>query len=516
MRLAELALALSLATDLGTGQPMEHALAVCWVSLRVAEDLGVRESERSTVFYSALLRFLGCTSDASDTAAMVGGDEVAFNAVMAPMLGARGGEDARHFFRHVGEGQSLPRRARLIAGGLRDPGAKARSLSGHCEVASRLAERMGLGTEVIDALAHAYERWDGKGFPDRLACDAIPLPIRIVSAVRDSQLWNRAEGWPAAARVLADRRGRSHDPTIVDLLSQNGEEWFAALDQLHDLFTTVLDDEPGPHVAVHGDGLVQALGAVGDFVDLKSPFFRGHSPAVADLAAAAGAAAGFGPSDIESLRYAGLMHDIGQVGIPAGIWDRRGPLSVPERERVELHTLLGERVLARCSGLAAPAAMVGCHHERADGSGYHRGTRGDDLAVAARLLAVADCYQALTEDRPHRPARTTADAVAVLLDEADQGRFRRADVDAVLDAAGQRGPRRPVAVARPAGLTEREVDVLRLVARGRSNKAAAAELGISAKTVGHHLENIYAKADVRTRAGATLFAMENDLLGPPP
>jgi HD-GYP domain-containing protein (c-di-GMP phosphodiesterase class II) len=194
------------------------------------------------------------------------------------------------------------------------------------------------------------------------------------------------------------------------------------------------------------------------------------------------------------------------------VWDRAGPLSEGEWERVRLHPYLTERILGRCALLDHGSSVAARHHERADGSGYHRGAAGDQLAFGARLLGAADAYHAMTEDRPHRPALAPEGAAAQLLDDADAGRFGRREVDAVLAAAGQAS--RPARLARPAGLTEREVDVLRLIARGRSNREVAAALGISPKTVGHHVEHVYAKAGVTTRAGATLFAMEQDLLSP--
>jgi len=209
---------------------------------------------------------------------------------------------------------------------------------------------------------------------------------------------------------------------------------------------------------------------------------------------------------------AALVHDVGRAGVPSGIWDRPGPLSAEQWERVRLHPYLSERVLCRCALLAPFADLAARHHERADGSGYHRGASGDQVALGARLLAAADAYHAMCEDRPHRPALTPADAASQLLDQVDAGRFTRVEVAAVLDAAGQ--ARRPARVVRPAGLTAREVDVLRLIARGHANKEVAAALGISPKTVGHHIEHIYAKAGVTTRAGATLFAMEHGLLSP--
>ena len=199
------------------------------------------------------------------------------------------------------------------------------------------------------------------------------------------------------------------------------------------------------------------------------------------------------------------------VGIPNGIWDRPGPLSAMQWERVRLHPYLTERVLRR-SALFAPFAEVASrHHERADGSGYHRGSSGGQLGEGARLLAAADAYHTMTEDRPHRRGLTAADAASQLRADVNAERFGPLEVDAVLAAAGQ--PRLPAAT-NPAGLTEREVEVLRLIARGGVNKQVAARLGISPKTVGHHIEHIYAKAGVTTRAGATLFAMEHGLLSP--
>jgi HD-GYP domain-containing protein (c-di-GMP phosphodiesterase class II) len=233
---------------------------------------------------------------------------------------------------------------------------------------------------------------------------------------------------------------------------------------------------------------------------------------VADLAAVAAGAAGLSDDHASTVRRAGLVHDVGRVGVPSGIWDFPGPLSADQWERVRLHPYLGERVLARCDLLAPYAALAARHHERADGAGSHRGLAGDQLTLGARLLAAADSYNAMTHERPHRPALMPSDAASQLLDEVDAGRRGRPEVEAVLVAAGEAN--RPPRITRPAGLTEREVDVLRLIARGHANKQVAARLGISAKTVGHHIEHIYAKAGVTTRAGATLFAMEHGLLSP--
>ena len=507
-RLAELTIALSLATDLGTGQPMEHGLRTCWLSGAAARELGLDRAGRSCVYHVALLRFIGCTSDASETAALAGGDDIALNRTMGAMLMARRSTGTRHFVRHLAEDLPPHRRAGRIARAMLDPGLERRSLSGHCEVGARLAARLGMDATVCDGLEHAYERWDGKGLPGGLAGPDVPVAVRVVTVARDAELWTRREGWRAAADVLADRRGHAYDPEVVDAFLERGPEWLAELGD--DPWSAVLDAEPAPVLTVGDTGLDDALAAVADFADLKSWFLRAHSPGVARLAAAAAEAAGMSPDDVVAIRRAGLVHDVGRVGVPSGIWDHPGPLTAEQWERVRLHSYLGERVLARSALLSPFADLAGRHHERADGSGYHRGVSGDALSLGARVLAAADAYHAMTERRPHRPEATASGAAERLLAEVDARRFRRAEVDAVLVAAGE--TRAATRVTNPAGLTDREVEVLRLIARGHANKQVAVVLGISPKTVGRHVEHAYAKAGVRTRAGATLFAMEQGLL----
>ena len=243
-RLAELTVALSLATDLGTGQPLEHGLRTCWLSLAVSDALDLDAEMRSCVYYVALLRFLGCTSDASDTAVLAGGDDIAFNAAMAPILMAPSGEAMRYFVRHLAEDLPLPRRVGRIVRALSDPGMEERSLSQHCEVAARLASRLGLGDAVCRALAHAFERWDGKGHPAGLAGEEVPVAVRVVAVARDAELWARRAGWPATAEVLARRRGHGYDPAVVDALTRAASSGWPKSPTT--LAPRVLDAEPGP------------------------------------------------------------------------------------------------------------------------------------------------------------------------------------------------------------------------------------------------------------------------------
>jgi len=256
--------------------------------------------------------------------------------------------------------------------------------------------------------------------------------------------------------------------------------------------------------------LESALEAIADFTDLKSPWTIGHSRGVADLAHAAATPYGLAAGDATLVRRAGLVHDLGRLGISNAIWDKPGALTPTELERVRLHPYLTERMLASSGALAPLGAIAVQHHERLDGSGYPRGLSGDGLTPPGRLLAAADAYRAMTEPRPHRAALDPARASRELQGEAKASRLDGAAVNAVLTAAGHRAPARR---EWPAGLTAREVDVLALLARGHANKEIARRLVVSPKTVSNHVEHIYLKLGVSSRAAATLFATEHGLMG---
>jgi HD-GYP domain-containing protein (c-di-GMP phosphodiesterase class II) len=504
LRLAELLASVSFATDLGTGQPPGHALRTCTIAAAVAEEMGFGPDDVRTVHQFALLRFLGCTSDAAETAALVGGDDRALNATMAPVLMGSGREMMGRFVRSVAPGQPPLRRLRLVAGALADPKGTQRSLSTHCEVAVMLAGRAGLGRPVLDALAHAYERWDGKGYPIRLAGDAIPLAVRVALVARDADL----------ALMLGDdprewvraRSGRAYDPAVAAAFERVGADVLSELDEA-DEWETALASEPRPVAIVEPAALDPLLTAFADFADLKSPWIRGHSRKVASLAEEAGRLSGLDDADCDQLRRAGLVHDLGRVAVENGIWDKPGALTTSEWERVRLHPYYTERILDRCGPLVPLVELASSHHERIDGSGYHRSVSGETLSRGDRILAAADVFAALTAERPHRPAFGQEEACRVLEAEAS---LDRDAVACVLAAVGRRPP--PSPAGWPAELTDREVEVLRLIARGRSNREVAQQLFIAPKTVGRHVENLYRKIGVSSRAAAAVFAMEHRLL----
>ncbi len=502
MRTSELIAAISLAIDLATGQPVEHALRTCRLATAVAGELGLDPATTADVYYVALLRFLGCTADAPEMARLAGGDNLEFFAGFAPVYMGSAVDGLRAVAHGAGRGQPLPRRARLFVETLQ----ASRSQVSHCEVGARLAERLGLGSGVVEALAHAYERWDGRGLPDGLAGEAVPIAVRVVVVARDAVLWHRLAGIRAALEVLGRRRGRAYDPVVVDAVRAVG----LADGPDGALWDEVLAAEPEPVSRLDADGLDRALAAVGDFADLRSTWTLGRATRLARTARLAGEAGRLSDAEVTTLRRAALVADVGTVGVPAGVWQRAGPLDLTATERVRLHPYLSERVLGRCAGLEAVADLAGAHHERLDGSGYHRGTAAARLSSPARLLAAADVWTALGEDRSYRAALSRASARDVLWAEANGGRLDVTAVEAVLSSSDGTTGHRPL--ARPAGLSEREVEVLRLVARGLSNREVAGRLWISAKTVGHHVEHIYRKLGVTTRPAAALFAMENGLL----
>jgi len=271
----------------------------------------------------------------------------------------------------------------------------------------------------------------------------------------------------------------------------------------------VIDAEPTLSPALSPSECEDALVAISRFVDLKSPYTLGHSVAVAGLAGAAAESLGASVHEVFLVRRSALVSRYGCLGVSNGIWDKSRPLSASDWERIRLHPYLTQRMLQRSPALAELGAVAVQLRERLDGSGYPAGLTAASIARPARILAAADVYQAMLEPRPHRPARAADEAADELRGEARAGRLAAEAVEAVLSAAGHRPVRR---MDGPGGLTAREVEVLRLVARGCSNKDVASRLVISPKTVGTHIEHIYAKLDVSSRTEAGLFAVQHGLL----
>jgi len=383
-----------------------------------------------------------------------------------------------------------------------------------CEVADMLVRRLDFGPGVREALRFTFERWNGNGYPAHARGDAIPIAMRVVHLSHDMEAIGRLFSPTRALDTARERRDRTYDPALADLFLANGSGWFDRLDKT-DPWDAVLDLEPKPRRLLTGAELDDALTVVADFVDLKSPFMAGHSRRCAELSVHAARLLGFTENALTELRRAALVHDFGTTGVPNSIWDKPGPLTRAEFDRVELHPMLTEQMLRRSPALAALNPIASAHHEKCDGSGYHKRVRADGTDAGACVLAATEIYVGLTADRADRPAFSPGDAAAELRRLAAEGVIEPRTSRAVLVAAGHGEPGVHVGPRQknPGGLSRREVDVLRLAARGLTTKEIADRLFISAKTADHHIQHIYNKIGVSTRAAAALWAMQHAVVG---
>ena len=510
LRLAELIAALSQVSDLGMGQPPEEAARSCLLATTLARHLGLDERDVGDVYYATLLQHVGCTAYAHETAALFGGDDIAVRAGGARIDFANPKEALPFLVFELGKGATPLGRARAVIAafskGQEFDEALARS---NCEVAVHMTRRLGLGTGVQHGLNEIYERWDGKGNPRKLSGEDIALPARFAQVASQVLLFDHLGGLDLVSEVIRRRAGSALDPSIADTFLRHGRELLAEISSA-DASVAIIETEPEPHRQIAEGRLDEVARAFADLVDLKSPFMHGHSVGVSELAEAAAANLSLSEGEVVCVRRAGLLHDLGRTGVPNGIWDKPGPLTATEWEQVRLHPYYSERILSRSTALAPLAPLAGMHHERQDGSGYYRQATATMIPRGACVLAAADAYQAMTQERAHRPALTPGAAAEQLNSEAAQGRLDIEAVRAVLEAAGH--PQARAQLTWPAGLSDREVQVLRLVSHGHSNREIARLLWISPKTAGHHVQHIYAKIGVSTRAAAALFAMEHDLL----
>ncbi len=392
-----------------------------------------------------------------------------------------------------------------MTGGFREV---MKSLSAHCETTGEIADRLGLAAVVRRSLPQALERWDGKGGPVGLAGEQIERVMRVVHIAQEAEVFCRLGGVARAVEMLREREDREFGPGLAGLCCSRAEEIFSDIGVV-DAWGVVIQGCTPLDQPMDEAGLRAALRTFADYADLKSPWFLDHSRAVAALAAEAARRMGLRSADVDLVENAGFACRLGGIGVSAGTWARPGPLSAIEWERVRTVPYMTERVLAHQPRLAEIGTIASMFHERVDGSGYPRGLAGSAIPLAARVLAAAEVYQALQEERPHRAALGPTQARAVLLAEAGEGRLDAAAVNAVLAAAGHKTRRRPNLIA---GLSPREVEVLALLVRGLSNKQIAVQLSVSARTVGSHIEHVYSKIGVSARGAAAMYAMRHGLV----
>jgi HD-GYP domain-containing protein (c-di-GMP phosphodiesterase class II) len=508
-RLVELVGSLSLATEIVAGVPPETAARAAILAVRLAETLGFSASARSEVFHAALLRYIGCSSYAHETARVGAGDDMELLGALAPADTKDPASVLRYARKGAGRHAGPLGRVKSVARVMSDPGLDRRIAVAHCEQAVALASALGLGAGVPAILGQVYERWDGRGHPHGIAGDALLPGARVLRVAYRAEIQRAFEGNEAAREALERRAGGELDPKMAAAFARDLDERLAEV-AAESVWERLLAAEPLPHQRVEAARVGDVATAFAEFVDYKCPFTLGHSLRVSRLAVGAAVHRRMPAATVEELRLAGLLHDLGRVTVPNGIWDKPGPLGALEWERVRRHSYHTERILARTPLLAKLAPLAAAHHERLDARGYHRGASATQLSLPERILAAADVLAALGEDRPHRPALDDDAAARVLAEEARAGRLDMDAVAAVLAAAGARPPK--LRGELPAGLSEREAEVLRLLAQGLSNKEIGARLFISARTAGNHLAHVYRKTGVSTRAAAALFAVRRGLV----
>ncbi len=508
VRLTDLLVALSLATDLGFGQPAEHMARAARIAMRLGDRVGLDSDGLATLYDVSILTYVGCPVYGNEAATLFG-DDIGFRAG-AVEVDLAGFPAMMFMLRRAGFGTSAFNRARQVAGIMATGGrAVVEQMANHCSAAGELADRLNLGAGVRVGIEQSYARWDGRGVPADLAGDALALSARISHVAEACEVFQRTAGVEQAVEMVRSRSGTHFDPEIAAAVEPDPEALFHGIDD--DTVDEILDAEPVERPPLTEDELDEALEAIGDFCDLRCPYFAGHSRGTAELVVAAAVLLALPPAETTLARRAALVHDVGRFGVPGSVWDKPGPLTSSDRERMRMHVYYVERIFNRPEPLRRIGLLAATHHERMDGSGYHRGVGGTMLSTPARLLAAADAYDAMTQPRPHRDVMTDDDAARELRRDADEGRLDPAATDAVLTAAGHAAGRSRG--GGPAGLTARETDVLGLLAQGLPNKGIAHQLGISPKTVGNHVEHIYTKLGVSNRAGAAMRAMQHGLVG---
>ena len=505
VRGAEVVAALCLATDLGMGFPFEHGLEATLMTMRLVDLLEVDPDTAKDTFYASLLMYVGCTTDADMSSRIFPGG---LTVNMTPVEYGSSRESLAAVVRAVtppdlSVGQRPYERVRRLpeAARFRKPHYAAL-----CEVAEMLATRLGLPASVSGLFSRLTERWDGNSVLGRAAGDEIPLPIRIARVARDAAYQCLLHDPVDVVGVIRARAGKAFDPAVAQAFAEASGEVLAAAEQ--PAWESVLAAEPKPWLELSGEGIDRALGAMGSFSDLISPYLSGHSAGVAGLGTRTAHVYGLSVDQIAKVRRAGLVHDLGRVAVHPAVWRKEGRLNVDDWEQVRLHSYHTERILDRSPFLADIADIASRHHERLNGSGYHRRLDGSALPPETRLVAAVDAFCAMTEPRAYRPRFGPEEAAEILTAEAGEGFHDPDVVAAILEVVGLPSP----PIRRPAGLTEREAEVLGLIARGLQTKQVARSLDISAKTADHHLQSAYRKIGVSTRAAATLFAMEHGLV----
>jgi HD-GYP domain-containing protein (c-di-GMP phosphodiesterase class II)/DNA-binding CsgD family transcriptional regulator len=512
LRLGELVATLALGQDNAFGQPLESQLRSCLLGVALCEEAGFEQDVRDTVYWVALLRYVGCTGHAHEIATVFG-DDIAILGETLVFDAADPADVGRVMVEYATAGHPPEEREQIVRT-IHESGHDwaVHNFATGCEVGDMLIQRLDLGPDVREAFGFTYERWNGNGYPTGARGEQIPLAMRAVHLCHDMEAIGRRSSPAEAIDAARERRDRTYDPGLADLFAEHGGSWFDRLDTMEP-WDAVLELEPEPHRTLEGTDLDEALSVAADFIDLKSPYKGSHSRRCAQLATDAAKLLGATDAELTTLHRAALLHELGTTAIPNSILDKGASLTRAELDRVGLHPMLTEQMLGRSPALAALNPVAAAHHEKADGSGYHKGLLADATDRQARVLAAADVYVGLTTERADRPAFSADDAATELRRLVSEGVLEHGTADAVLTAAGHDGSHTPTPrIQHPGGLTRREVEVLRLAAKGLTTQAIADRLFISPKTADHHIQHVYTKIEVSTRAAAALWAIQHGVI----
>lgn len=434
LRMSEVLSALSYALDITEGQPPGHAVRSCLIGMRIAEEIGLDDGARSSLFYALLLKDAGCSSNAAKICTLFRGDDLRLKQGVKTVDWASFSANLIWAVRNVGpEGSPLARAATLVKLGLQQGTAKE-IFETRCERGADIARELGFSEATAEAIRTLDEHWDGHGQPHGRRGQEIPLLGRIVCLAQTVDIFGATHGLAAAHRIARERRGTWFDPELVRALEAfEGDGAFWARLSADEVAELVSQIEP-PDEILHVDeaALDRVANAFARVIDAKSPFTARHSERVAEIAVAIGGLLELSPARLRRLRHTGLLHDIGKLGVSNLILDKPGRLTGEERVGVERHPNYTREFLARVEPFRELADDAASHHEKLDGSGYPLGLEGDQLTQTARILAVADVYEAMTAPRPYRGPIAADDVLAELdaeigtkLDEECVGALRR-------------------------------------------------------------------------------------------
>jgi HD-GYP domain-containing protein (c-di-GMP phosphodiesterase class II) len=474
--------ALAFIGDLSMGQPTDHSVRTAWLAFQIARVLEFDSSGCDTVREASLLRWSGCTANASGFADTFGDDIASREAMLAqrpnwPELLAR----------HGGAAVAITPLAQI-----------------HCDVSGAVARMLGLSDQTQATLRHIFETWDGSGFPDQLPAGEVPQTVFVISLASDLEIFSRVYGMERALQLIEHRANAHYPASFVEIVKAQAANWLHALERA----------EPADVDAVLATPPLQCMTPaelIADIIDLKLPWMTGYSREVAVTAAQCCARLTLDMDTTRLVYRAGLIHGIGRAAVPNAIWNEPGRLSASAWEKVRLVPYWTSRAGKQTGTLKKAAELASYAYERLDETGYFRSSGLLALPLEARILAASVAWVALRAPRPWRAALVFSDAAALLREQTLKGRFDPQVVDALLAAVGSPSPRASLAQPKTR-LSPREIDVLRLISRGASNKDAAKELALSPSTVRTHIESLFRKLECSTRAAATLKASSMGVL----